>query len=125
MWMKIGLLAIAGAVGTLARYWLNNFVYWLCGEGFPWWTLVVNVLGCFLFGLVWTLAEERALISGETRLIILTGFMGAFTTFSTYAFETSDRIRLGLWLSALGNFAAQNVLGIFGVFLGWAVGRLL
>jgi CrcB protein len=114
---------MAGAAGTLSRYWLGGLVQRICGESFPWGTLVVNGLGCFLFGFVWSLAEERLVISGETRFLILTGFMGAFTTFSTFAFETGEQLRDSEWLLALGNVAAQLILGLALVFLGTALGR--
>jgi CrcB protein len=123
--MKLVLIALAGAIGTLSRFWLQGFVQKLTGEGFPWGTLVVNVLGCFLFGVVWSLAEERLVISGETRLIILTGFMGAFTTFSTFAFETGQQLRESQWLYAAGNVGGQVALGLVFLFLGLAAGRLV
>jgi CrcB protein len=94
-------------------------------SGFPWGTLAVNTLGCFLFGVVWSLAEERLVISGETRLVVLIGFMGAFTTFSTYAFETGAMLRDAEWWLAAGNVLSQNLLGIAGFFLGGALGRSL
>jgi CrcB protein len=118
-------LALAGATGTLLRYGLSGVTQRICGEKFPWGTLAVNALGCFLFGLVWTLAEDRMLISGRTRFLVLTGFMGAFTTFSTFAFETSQLLDDAQWGLALGNLAGQVVLGLIGVFLGLAAGRLL
>ena len=117
-------LAAAGSVGTLARYWLGGVVQRFTAAGFPWGTLVVNALGCVLFGCVWTLAEERLVISGETRLVLLVGFMGAFTTFSSYAFETSQLLRDAEWALAATNLVAQNVLGIAGFFVGIALGRL-
>jgi CrcB protein len=120
---KLAWLAAAGAIGTLARYGLGGLVQRTFGVTFPWGTLAVNGLGCFLFGLVWTLAEDRLLISGETRFIVLTGFMGAFTTFSTFTFETGELMRDSEWLLALGNFAAQNVLGLLLLFAGLAAGR--
>ena len=117
-------LAVAGMLGTLARYGLAGLVQQLHESTFPWGTLVVNALGCFLFGVVWALAEERMLISGETRLIVLVGFMGAFTTFSTYAYETSAMLRDAEWLLAAGNLLGQNLLGIACFFIGVALGRL-
>lgn len=123
MIIKLVWLALAGALGTLARFGLGGLVPKICGENFPWGTLVVNGLGCFLFGLVWTLGEDHMVIRGETRFIILTGFMGAFTTFSTFAFETGAMLRDGQWLYALGNVLAQNVLGIIFLFVGHIVGR--
>lgn len=123
MWKELCWLALAGAAGTLSRYGLSGFVQWLAGEKFPWGTLAVNVVGCFLFGMIWTLADDRLIISGRTRFIILTGFMGAFTTFSTFAFETGGFLRDSEWRDAALNLVANNVVGIAGVFLGIAVGR--
>jgi fluoride exporter len=123
MAVKLLLLAVAGALGTLARYALGGFVQRLHDASFPWGTLAVNGLGCFLFGVVWTLGEERLVVSGETRIVLLVGFMGAFTTFSTYAFETSAMLRDTEWLLAAANVLSQNVLGVLCFFLGAAVGR--
>jgi len=122
---KIMLLAVAGACGALARYGLSGFVQQLCGARFAWGTLAVNALGCLLFGLVWTLAEERLVISGEIRAILLTGFMGAFTTFSTYAFETAGFLNDSQWTLAAANVVSQNVLGLVCVLAGLAAGRWL
>lgn len=122
---KLLLIACAGALGTLARYSLSALVQNLFSGEFPWGTFAVNIAGAFLFGLVWTLAEERLLISGETRIIILSGFMGAFTTFSTFMFETGELLRDAEWLLALSNLIAQNGIGILALFLGIAAGRLL
>ena len=120
---KVILIALAGAAGTLARYWLSSFVQQQAGN-FPWGTFAVNMIGSFLFGIVWTLTEERMVISADTRLIILTGFMGAFTTFSTFMFDTSNLMRQSQWLLAFGNIALQLIAGLAGMFLGFAIGRL-
>lgn len=122
---KVLLIALAGAAGTLARWWLSGAVYAVIGRGFPWGTAVVNILGCLLFGFVWVLAEDRLLIRGETRFIILTGFMGAFTTFSTYMFESGEMLRTGQWLAAAGNLLGQMANGLAALALGMALGRLL
>ena len=122
---KLAWLAAVGALGTLARFGLSGLVQRLLGTGFPWGTLVVNALGCLLFGIVWTLAEERLVIGGETRLIVLVGFMGAFTTFSTFAFETAAMLRDAEWLHATANLLAQNVLGVACFFAGSSIGRAL
>jgi len=121
---KLAWLAAAGALGTLARYGVGGGVQRALGEAFPWGTLVINAVGSLLFGLVWSLAEERMMISGETRVILLVGFMGAFTTFSTYAFETSAMLRDAEWSFALANVLSQNVLGIVCFFAGLALGRV-
>ena len=123
MFKEIFWIALAGAAGSLSRYGLGGLVQWLLGEKFPWGTLVVNTTGCFLFGLVWAMAEERMVISGQTRIIVLVGFMGAFTTFSTFAFETSEFLRDAEWGHAVFNILMHNMLGIVCMFLGFAVGR--
>jgi fluoride exporter len=125
MLQRIMLLAGAGALGTLARYWLAGAVQSATEAGFPWGTLVVNGLGCFLFGLVWSMAEERMLISGQSRVILLVGFMGAFTTFSTYVFETRQMIAASEWALAVMNFAVENVAGFALLILGAALGRTI
>jgi CrcB protein len=118
------LLMLAGASGTIARYWLSGFVQ-RSSPYFPWGTLAVNGSGCFLFGLVWTLAEERMLISGETRIVLLVGFMGAFTTFSTYMFETRQMIAASEWMLGAANFAIENLAGFILLILGIALGRFI
>ncbi|HEY2881079.1 MAG TPA: fluoride efflux transporter CrcB [Pirellulales bacterium] len=120
LWQKILLLAVLGIAGTLLRYWMQNYVNALTGSPFPWGTVVVNTVGCFLFGVVFQMMELRQ----EWRAIVLTGFMGAFTTFSTYAFETVNFLQAGRWVYACGNFLVQNALGLIAIALGMAVGRL-
>ncbi len=122
---KLLWIGLAGVLGTFARYGLSGVVQRACGSSFPCGTLAVNVLGCFLFGLIWSLAEDRLSISGEVRTVILIGFMGAFTTFSSFAFETAQLLRDAQWASAATNIVAQNALGIVGLFLGLIAGRLL
>ena len=122
---ELSLIALAGALGTLARYGLSALVYGIMGQKFPWGTLAVNAIGCFLFGLIWVLAEERLVISGQTRFVILTGFMGAFTTFSTFGFESAVLLRDSEWMLATLNVVGHIALGIICVFAGFAAGRLI
>ena len=122
---KLLLLAIAGAAGTLARYFTYLMTNRFFGDGFPWGTLAVNMSGCFLFGLVCSVSEEYIGMNPDTRSIVLVGFMGAFTTFSTFAFDTGAMIRESQWLAATGNVAVQATVGIAVVFLGMAVGSKL
>jgi len=118
-------IGIAGACGTLARYWLSGSVYRWLGRGFPWGTAVVNIFGCFLFGIVLSIAGERWAISSEMRTIILTGFMGAFTTFSTFASETGQLLAGAEFLAGLGNIVFQIVAGVGFFVLGQAIGRTI
>jgi CrcB protein len=122
---KLLLIALAGGMGSLARYGLSGLVQNIAGGKFAWGTATVNVLGCFLFGTIWSLTEEKMLISGETRAIILTGFMGAFTTFSTYIFETGELMRDSQWILATTNIFAQIIIGLFCFFIGLSVGRIV
>lgn len=123
--MKLVLMMLAGSAGTLSRYLLGGLVQRLTGGAFPWGTFAVNMTGTFLFGLVWSLAEERLVISGQARAVILVGFMGAFTTFSSLMFETGELMRDSQWALALGNLLLQNIVGIIFLFLGLALGRLI
>ena len=125
MIQKVAIIALLAALGGVARYLLTGLVQQSAGGAFPWGTLFVNCLGCLLFGFVWSLADERMLISGTTRLLILVGFFGSFTTFSTFAFETGQLIRDSEWLFAAGNLIVQNVIGILAVFTGIALGRAI
>lgn len=120
---KVILLAAAGAFGALARVGLSSIVQRHSTTSFPWGTLVVNMTGCFLFGFVWSLAEERMAISPATRTILLAGFLGAFTTFSSFAYENAQLIRHEHWMFLAINLVVQNVLGVALMFAGMAMGR--
>ncbi|MBG0789250.1 MAG: fluoride efflux transporter CrcB [Desulfovibrionaceae bacterium] len=122
---KILYLGVGGAAGTLSRYWLSGVAQRWAGTAFPLGTFAVNMLGCLLFGAVWGFFENRLLPGSEIRLLFLTGFMGAFTTFSTYMFETSELVKLGQYAAVLGNVVGQSVAGLALVILGIALGRLV
>jgi CrcB protein len=118
MIQKLLLLMLAGGLGTLARFSLSEFVHRFDNSGFPSGTLVVNLLGCFIVGLIWALIEQKINVSQATRIIILIGFMGAFTTFSSYILETSQLMQNGEWLKAVLNFGLGNVGGFAALLLG-------
>jgi CrcB protein len=120
---KYLVLSLAGAAGTLARFWVGGFVQRLSGEAFPFGNFLVNLSGCLLFGLIYALVENRSGLPGELRLYVLTGFMGAYTTFSTYMFESVALLQHGQWLAASANLFGQTVLGIVCIMAGLAVGR--
>ncbi len=117
-------IAIGGALGALIRYLVSGMAYKIMGIGFPWGTLSVNLLGTFLIGLLWGIFE-RIVILPEVKMFIFVGFLGAFTTFSTYAFETLNLLKEGEAKIALFNFLANNVLGILLVFLGMSLSKYL
>jgi fluoride exporter len=121
---RLLLLAAAGAAGTLCRYGLGGLVQSGLGTRLPWSTLVVNVAGCFAAGLLFGLFENKWAFSGETRVIVFIGFMGAFTTFSSYMLETSELARDAQWVAAVGNMILQNGLGAAALFAGLVAARL-
>ena len=125
MGLKIVIIGVAGAGGALARYALAGLVQNVSGGVFPWGTFVVNIAGCFVFGLIWAITEKRLAFAAESRVYLLTGFVGAFTTFSTFAFETGAMARDGEYLLAAVNLSAQNVLGVVALFIGLALGALI
>ncbi len=122
---KLGLIAICGAAGALARFGLTGLVFRIYGGSFPFGTFVVNIIGCLVFGFIWPLAEERLLISSELRSIILIGFIGSFTTFSTLVFETGELMRDSEWALALANMGGQVVMGLLALYLGVVIGRAI
>ena len=125
IWQKLLLIALVGGLGALSRYGLSGLVLRATGAGLPYGTLAVNVLGCFLFGLIWAMAAERMMISPELRTIILVGFLGSFTTLSTFIFESHSLLMDARWLPALGNLAVTNIAGLGLFALGLAIGRVV
>ena len=94
-------VGIAGLAGTLLRYWLSGFVARRYGETFPVGTMVVNILGCLLAGAIFNLTEERFLMNPTLRTVILIGFLGGFTTFSSYGLQTFTLLRDMDWRARL------------------------
>ncbi|RWU06072.1 fluoride efflux transporter CrcB [Pseudodesulfovibrio sp. S3] len=125
MLTKILYISLGGAAGSLSRYWLSGVAQRFAGGSFPLGTFLVNMTGCLLFGAVWGFFETRMLPGSEIRLLVLTGFMGAFTTFSTYMFETAELVKYGQMAFALLNVVGQSVAGLALVMAGIALGRLL
>src|SRR6185369_8644009 len=103
-------IALAGLAGTLLRYWLSGFITLKYGETFPWGTLIANLVGSFMAGAIYSLAEERFLISPTTRAIIFIGLLGGFTTFSSYGLQTFTLLRAGRIGLATLNVVVSNVL---------------
>src|SRR5512138_2868558 len=114
---QVLLIAVGGALGTVSRYGLSTFVYHATNETFPWGTLAVNLIGCFLIG-VFAELFDTALIPTEWRSFVTIGFIGGFTTFSTYSLETVNLFRDGELRLAAVNALASNVLGIVCVGIG-------
>ena len=124
MIQKLAWLSLAGALGTLARYGLAGLVHRIDGSSFPWGTVAVNLIGCFMAGWLYVIFENRWPVSGETRTIILVGFMGAFTTFSAMILETGVLLRSTEWLYAAANIALQNGVGFISLWAGMTLARM-
>jgi CrcB protein len=122
---KLLLIALGGALGTLARYGTHVLAKG-AGErlAFPVATLAVNLLGCFLIGFLQGALVERWPVREEYRLMLIVGFLGGFTTFSTFGWDTAALLRDGEVGRAVVYLAASNVVGVALVFAGYGVGRL-
>ncbi|MDZ4779310.1 MAG: fluoride efflux transporter CrcB [Planctomycetia bacterium] len=126
VWFRVLLVALAGACGALARWGTGYLVQSSLGRTWPLGTLVVNALGCIVFGAAMGyIKPEQMQQPGDEvmRLVLLTGFCGAYTTYSTFAFDVYE-----LWISrgpwwAVGNIAAQLIAGLTAIVLGVAMGR--
>tara|TARA_B100000686_G_scaffold350352_1_gene446091 strand:- start:351 stop:731 length:381 start_codon:yes stop_codon:yes gene_type:complete len=116
--MKIAIIvAIGGAVGTLGRYLLTSYLAQLTSSSFPWAVLTINVVGSFLLGVIIQLAAENILVTPEIKALITVGFLGAFTTFSTFSLDIVELCERGQWaLAFLYTFASvlMAVLGLVG-----------
>ncbi|MES9902236.1 MAG: fluoride efflux transporter CrcB [Sedimenticola sp.] len=118
-------IAAGGAAGALMRYWVSNGVYALAGRGFPYGTLAVNVLGSLVMGLLFTLFLERMSVSPEMRGALLIGFLGAFTTFSTFSIETLNLIEQAEYLKAVLNMLLSVSACVAACWVGLIIGRQL
>lgn len=118
-------IAFLGALGCIARYFLSGWVYQLFGRGFPYGTLAVNVIGAFLIGLVMEFSLRSALVSPVLRVAITIGFLGGFTTFSTFSFETFRLLEEGAFLIAFFNVLFSVASCLACTWIGIAVARYL
>ena len=117
-------VALGGAAGALARYWVSGWVQELSAGTFPWGTLTVNVVGSFILGflLVWL---QASLASSELRALLTIGVLGSFTTFSTFSWETAALLQDGEWTRAGFYVAGSLLVGLLAVILGAASAELL
>lgn len=123
--MTFFLVGVGGFLGATARYLVDGLVSRATGGVFPYGTLLINVSGSFLLGLIYALAIERAALPGEVRSAVMVGFIGAYTTFSTWILESWRLAEDGALLAAALNIGGSIVLGVAAVFAGLLVGRLV
>ena len=123
MLRNLVLVGTGGMAGAIARYGFAIAVDRLWLGSFPLATFLINLLGSFAFGLVVALGLERAAIGPDMRLALTTGFLGAFTTFSTFEFETNRLLVAGSWFTAALYVALSLIAGLAAVQIGTAIGR--
>jgi CrcB protein len=121
---KLALVMAGGALGAAGRYGIGLWTAKAWGAQFPWGTLVVNLTGCFFIGLIFSMAERMRLLTPDTRLFLVTGYLGAFTTFSAFALETANAGRAGMVLQPLVNILINNAGGISLTFIGMWLGKI-
>ncbi|HGG60338.1 MAG TPA: fluoride efflux transporter CrcB [Gammaproteobacteria bacterium] len=121
--MQLIAIAAGGAVGALMRFWVSTGVYALLGRNFPWGTLAVNVLGSMMMGFLSVWLLERLAVGPEWRAAILIGFLGAFTTFSTFSLETFNLIEDGALIRATLNMGGSVLLCVVAAWVGIVIGR--
>lgn len=115
----------AGAIGALSRWQTDRLFKHLFGASFPLGTLTVNVVGCLLFGLFMQLDAQGEGFSKTTRLLVTSGFLGAFTTFSTFGYDTFNFFKTGNFLPAVLNIVANLLIGVLAVWLGAIIAKTM
>ncbi len=120
------LIFLGAGLGGVLRYWLSNQVYASFGKNFPIGTLVVNVSGCLIMGILFVLIMERFDgIGPQMRSLLLIGFLGGYTTFSSFSIETINLIENGQWLGAGLNILLSNILCLLAAWIGVIGARML
>ena len=119
-------VALGGALGSLARFWLTAAMATLTGPRFPWGTLLINVLGSFVIGLVAaiTLTPARIAMHPDLRVFLMVGVCGGFTTFSAFSLQTLELLQSGDTWPAAGYMAGSLLLCVAGAWVGWLLGRV-
>ncbi|MBA2654439.1 MAG: fluoride efflux transporter CrcB [Gammaproteobacteria bacterium] len=120
------LIFFGAGIGGVLRYWVSNSIYLILGRQFPYGTLIVNVSGCFLMGLLFVITLERVDGFGpEVRALLLIGLLGGYTTFSSFSIETINLFENGNWFSAIMNMLLSTVVCVIAAWLGVIGGRNL
>ena len=120
LWVGLG-----GFLGANARYALGTWIVQRTGVAFPWHTLLINVTGSLAIGAILVLLTERLVADPAWRLFLVVGFLGGYTTFSSYTFEGLELLREGEWLAALWYVLGSNLLGLAAAYLGMVLARAI
>ena len=118
------MVMVGGSLGAACRYGISLLAVNLWGTRFPWGTLIVNLSGCFLIGLLFGLSDRVRLLTPEMRLLLITGFLGAMTTFSTFSMETVSAGRAGLMVQPVVNILVNNLGGLALTVIGLWIGSV-
>ncbi len=118
LWVGLG-----GFLGANARFWLGGWIAQRFGTQFPWGTFVINISGAFILGLFATVVSERVIAAPYWRLLVAIGFVGAYTTFSTFEYETLTLTESGALLRAIANVVFSVLAGFLAVWLGAKIAR--
>jgi CrcB protein len=118
-------VSLGAAIGGAGRYWISNIVYKYFPAVFPYGTLVVNVVGSFIIGLLIFIFDEKELLNNQLRIFLTIGFCGGFTTFSTFSLETFNLIRDSEYFLASINIILSIVVCLLGVFLAYIVSKII
>jgi len=123
--IKYIMVGLGGFLGAVARFWLGGYVYERMGTRFPYGTFVINCSGCFAIGFIMAILGERTHLNPNWRLLIPIGFIGAYTTFSAFEYETMMAMRDGALLIAFLNVVLSVIVGFACVWTGTVCGRVI
>lgn len=123
--LKYLVIGAGGFAGAIARYAVAVWIGQRWGQGFPLGTFVINVSGSFLIGLLMCLMTEKLMVNPQWRLFLIVGFLGAYTTFSTFEYETGELIRDREWMFAMLNVAGSVIAGFIALKTGEIIAKIL
>lgn len=123
--MQIITVALGGAMGAVSRFLVGNIVGKALGSAWPYGTFIINIVGCFCMGVLMTVIVERQLLPAAWRLFLCVGFLGGFTTFSSFGYETISLINNGKLLEAIAYVSGSVLLGLLAAAIGVYVGRVV
>jgi CrcB protein len=122
---RYAMIALGGALGAIARYQMASMIQARIPAGFPWGTFVVNISGCLVMGVATTLLTDRLVVHPNWRFLVPIGFIGAYTTFSTFEMETFRAVTEGAWLIGGANVVGSVVAGYVALWLGVILARVI
>jgi CrcB protein len=125
--MKVLLIGFGGFLGTITRYWISGLVSERIGASFPWGTFTVNVTGSFVIGIIACLcsSDSRFLIAPQTRDFLMIGFLGGYTTFSSFSLQTLTLMQESEWLYASGNIILSFTCCMVAVWFGYLIAKFI